>query len=157
MLVQNRCKYFECCFWSTFLIPDNRILTPISIGINDHKKFIDFRYLSIDYYRHLISFNDNRLSKLSTSCFRANNFCLAQMTQELSKKHNEVGPPEQLPSGALSQFDNGHNRHWRLLVPTNNAKARGMRMAEWKIKSPPAFQNAPQPLLYESILSFKSF
>ena len=122
MLVQNRCKYFECCFWSTFLIPDNRILTPISIGINNHKKFIDFRYLSIDYYRHLISFNDNRLSKLSTSCFRANNFCLAQMTQELSKKYNEVGPPEQLPSGALSQFDNGQNKHWRLLVPTNNAK-----------------------------------
>ena len=30
-----------------------------------------------------------------------------------------------------------------------------MRMAEWKI-STPTFQNAPPPLLYESILSFKS-
>ena len=30
-----------------------------------------------------------------------------------------------------------------------------MRMAEWKI-STPTFQNAPTPLLYESILSFKS-
>ena len=80
------------------------------------------------------------------------------MTQELPKKHNEAGPPEQLPSDALSQFDNGHTRHWRLLVPTNNAKGTlkiCVWLRLWKI-STPTFQNAPPPLLYESILSVKS-
>ena len=27
------------------------------------------------------------------------------------KKHNEAGPPEQLPADALSQIDYGHTRH----------------------------------------------
>ena len=42
--------------------------------------------------------------------FRAHIFC-PQMTQELPKKHYEAGLPEQLPTGALSQIDYGHNRH----------------------------------------------
>ena len=42
--------------------------------------------------------------------FRAHIFC-PQMTQELPKKHYEAGPPEQLPTGALSQIDYGHTRH----------------------------------------------
>ena len=41
--------------------------------------------------------------------FRAHIFCL-QTTQELPKKHHEAGPPEQLPTNALSQIDYGHNR-----------------------------------------------
>ena len=36
--------------------------------------------------------------------------CL-QTTQELPKKHHEAGPPEQLPTGALSQIDYGQARH----------------------------------------------
>ena len=32
-------------------------------------------------------------------------------TTGLPKKHNEAGPPEQLPTDALSQIDNGHTRH----------------------------------------------
>ena len=39
--------------------------------------------------------------------FRAHIFC-PQTTQELPKRHNEVGPPEQLPTDALSQIDYGH-------------------------------------------------
>ena len=51
-------------------------------------------------------------------------FC-PQKTEELPKKHNEAGPPEQLLTDALSQIDYKHTVHytlWRLLVPTNNAK-----------------------------------
>ena len=44
------------------------------------------------------------------SDFRTHIFCLAQMTQELPKEHNEAGPPEQLPSDTLSQIDYGHTR-----------------------------------------------
>ena len=34
-------------------------------------------------------------------------------TRDISdfKKHNEAGPPEQLPTGVLSQIDYGHARH----------------------------------------------
>ena len=39
-----------------------------------------------------------------TCDFRAHIFC-PQTTQKLSKKHHEAGPPEQLPSDALSQID----------------------------------------------------
>ena len=38
-------------------------------------------------------------------------FLPSSMTQELPEKHNEAEPPEQLPSDALSQFDNGNTRH----------------------------------------------
>ena len=58
------------------------------------------------------------------SDFTAHIFC-PQTTQELPKKHNEVGPPEQLPTDALAQINNyyGHTRHCEeLLVPTSNAK-----------------------------------
>ena len=44
------------------------------------------------------------------SDFRAHIFC-PETTLELPKKHNEVGPPEQLPTDALSQIDYGHTRH----------------------------------------------
>ena len=44
------------------------------------------------------------------SDFRAHIFC-PQTTQELPKKHKEVGPPEQLPTDALSQIDYGYTRH----------------------------------------------
>ena len=33
-----------------------------------------------------------------------------ETTQELPKKHHEAGPPEQLPTDALSQIDYGHTR-----------------------------------------------
>ena len=45
------------------------------------------------------------------SDFRAHIFC-SQTTQELPKKHNEAGPPEQLPTDALSQIYYGHTRHY---------------------------------------------
>ena len=51
-------------------------------------------------------------------------FC-PQKTEELPKKHNEAGPPEQLLPDALSQIHYKHTIHytlWRLLVPTNKAK-----------------------------------
>ena len=64
------------------------------------------------------------------------------MTQELPKKHKEAGPPEQLPSDALSQFYNGHTRHWRLPVPTNNAKGI-LKICVWlsgRLSPPPRFK-----------------
>ena len=42
--------------------------------------------------------------------FRAHIFCL-QKTEEIPKKHNEAGPPEQLPTDALSQIDYRHTIH----------------------------------------------
>ena len=74
-----------------------------------------------------------------TSCirdFRAHIFS-PQTAQELPKKHHEEGPPEQLPTDALSQIDYGHTSHCKrgLLVSTNNAKgnlkilSRALRMA----------------------------
>ena len=71
--------------------------------------------------------------------FRAHIFS-PQTTQELPKKHHEAGPPERLPTDALSQIDYGHTRYCKdlqrgLLVPKNNAKdilenlSRGMHMA----------------------------
>ena len=41
--------------------------------------------------------------------FRAHIFC--SQTQELPEKHHEAGPPERLPTAALSQIDYGHTRH----------------------------------------------
>ena len=41
--------------------------------------------------------------------FRAHIFC-PQTSQKLIKKHHEAGPPEQLPTDALSQIDYGHTR-----------------------------------------------
>ena len=81
-------------------------------------------------------------------------FC-PQTTQELPKKHSETGPPEQLPTDALSQIDDEHTRHCEdCLCQTNNAKSifkclsRDMRMAERKMPLPPpaTCQNAPPPL-----------
>ena len=43
-------------------------------------------------------------------------FC-PQMTQELPKKHHEVGPPEQLPTDGLSQIDYRHTRHCEEALP----------------------------------------
>ena len=70
--------------------------------------------------------------------FRAHIFC-PQTTQELLKKHHEAGPPEQLPTDALSQIDNGHTRHCKdckeVCLCQKNAKcilenlSKGMRMA----------------------------
>ena len=42
--------------------------------------------------------------------FRAHIF-YPQTTQELPKKHYGAGPPEQLPTDALSQIDYRHTRH----------------------------------------------
>ena len=39
------------------------------------------------------------------------NISCPQTTPELPKKHQEAGPPEQLPTDALSQIDYGHSRH----------------------------------------------
>ena len=39
--------------------------------------------------------------------FTAHIFC-SQTTQELPKKHNEAGPPKQLPTDALSQINYEH-------------------------------------------------
>ena len=75
------------------------------------------------------------------SDFRTHIFCLAQMTQELPKEHNEAGPPEQLPSDTLSQIDYGHTRHCEdckevCLCQRTTQRAfwkfwiRGMRIAE---------------------------
>ena len=45
------------------------------------------------------------------SDFRAHIF-RPQTTQELPKKQNEAGPPEQRPTDALSQIYYGHTRHY---------------------------------------------
>ena len=80
------------------------------------------------------------------SDFRAHFFC-PQTTQELPKKHNEAGPPEQLPTDEFSQIDYRRTRHREdcLCQRTTNAKGilenlcRGICMAEWKM-SPPSFK-----------------
>ena len=59
-----------------------------------------------------------------------------QTTQQLPKKHHEAGPPEQLPTDALSQSDYGHTRHcedckevfWGGIC---------MHMAKWEMSPPP--------------------
>ena len=85
-----------------------------------------------------------------------------QMTQELPKKHHEVGPPEQLPTVALSQIDCRHTRHradckevclcqwtmqrafWKIWV--------GLWLSERWALPPASFQNAPLPLSWERSL-----
>ena len=42
--------------------------------------------------------------------FRAHIF-YPRTSQELPKMHHEAGPPEQLPTDALSQIDYGHTKH----------------------------------------------
>ena len=74
-----------------------------------------------------------------------------QTTQQLPKKHHEAGPPEQLPTDALSQSDYGHTRHcedckevfWGGIC---------MHMAKWEMSPPPppTFQDDP-PLWHKEV------
>ena len=54
------------------------------------------------------TFTDVFDNTCDSSDFRAHIF-RSQTTQELPKKHNEAGPPEQLP---MSQIYYGHTRHY---------------------------------------------
>ena len=90
-------------------------------------------------------------------------FC-PQTTQELPKKHDEAGSPEDndLPTGAnchksiTDTLDTVKGQTlWRLFVPMSNARgilenlSRGMRMANWEMSAPPLpfphVQKAPPP------------